>query len=289
VSDYNGTCTSDTTIRINIVSQPTAEAYTPPNVCLGDTVSLGLSTRASDAYSYIWYIDYVQLLSSQSVTIVSANSSSGGPFSISWVDSGRHVIEVQTFSADGCKSAPWYDTINVHPSPDAEFKITSTTQTGCLGDTVQFSADVADYNDSYLWTPVGAFNNVNTPVAWGRIEDPNTIITLTVTDPFGCVASQSMEINPNSCCTVAFPNAFTPNGDGKDDYFRPLYDGYHHFHVFEIMNRWGQIIFTSENSNMQWDGTYNGVPQDMGTYFYYLKYDCGGKTMEAKGDVTLIR
>jgi gliding motility-associated-like protein len=98
-----------------------------------------------------------------------------------------------------------------------------------------------------------------------------------------------MEIDPNSCCTVFLPNAFTPNGDGRNDFFRPIYNGYHHFHVFQIMNRWGQIIFTAENNNVQWDGNYNGVPQDMGVYYYYLKYDCGGKTIEEKGDVTLIR
>jgi gliding motility-associated-like protein len=60
--------------------------------------------------------------------------------------------------------------------------------------------------------------------------------------------------------------------------------------MFRIMNRWGQIIFESANSSvMGWDGTFNGVPQDVGVYYYYLRYDCGGKSMEAKGDVTLIR
>jgi gliding motility-associated-like protein len=65
--------------------------------------------------------------------------------------------------------------------------------------------------------------------------------------------------------------------------------GYHHFHVFRILNRWGQVVFNSENNEVQWDGNYNGVPQDMGTYYYYLKYDCGGRTLEQKGDLTLIR
>jgi len=289
VSDDSGKCSTTKPIRINIVSQPTAQAYTKPDVCLGDTASLALLTRASDAYSYIWYIDYIQLMNSQSVTVIASNSNSGGPFTISWVDSGRHIVEVQTFSVDGCKSAPSYDTINVHSAPDAGFKITSSNQSGCIDDTVQFSADIADYNDSYVWSPAHSFENVNTPVAWGKIQEANTIITLTVTDPFGCTATQSMEIDPNSCCTVFLPNAFTPNGDGRNDFFRPIYNGYHHFHVFQIMNRWGQIIFTAENNNVQWDGNYNGVPQDMGVYYYYLKYDCGGKTIEEKGDVTLIR
>jgi hypothetical protein len=48
-------------------------------------------------------------------------------------------------------------------------------------------------------------------------------------------------------------------------------------------------VFESVNSNPKWDGTYNGVNQDLGVYYYYLRYDCGGKTQEVKGDVTLIR
>jgi gliding motility-associated-like protein len=289
VADDSGMCSSDTSIRILIESQPTAQAYTKPDVCIGDTVDLALSSSAANATDFTWYIDYLPMANSQALDSVSANTNSSGPYIISWIDSGLHVISVVSFSKDGCRSAPVYDTVNVHMSPDANFKITSTTQSGCIDDTVQFTADVADYSDAYVWSPAQSFENVNTPVAWGKIEEANTIITLTVTDPFGCTATQSMEIDPNSCCTVAMPNAFTPNGDGKDDFFRPLFNGYHHFHVFRIVNRWGQVVFNSENSGMEWDGRLNGAPQDMGTYYYFLEYDCGGKTIEQKGDVTLIR
>jgi len=289
VSDYSGMCSSDTSVRITIESQPTAQAYTKPDVCLGDTVNLALLTRADDAANFTWYIDYIPLFNSQSINIVLANSNSSGPYSISWVDSGRHVIDVVSFSKDGCRSAPVYDTVNVHMVPNANFKITSTNQSGCLDDTVRFTADMADYNDAYVWSPAQSFENVNTPVALGKILEANTVVTLTVTDPFGCTATQSMEVEPNSCCTVSMPNAFTPNGDGKNDFFRPLFNGYHHFHVFRIMNRWGQVVFNAENNGMEWDGRWNEVPQDMGTYYYYLQYDCGGKTLEQKGDVTLIR
>jgi gliding motility-associated-like protein len=137
--------------------------------------------------------------------------------------------------------------------------------------------------------PVSDFNNINKATVWGMLNDAKTVVTLTVTDPFGCAASQNQEIDPGTCCSVVFPNAFTPNGDGRDDYFRPLFNGYHNFHIFRIANRWGQTIFESTNSAMQWDGNFNGVPQDMGVYYYYIKYDCGGNTMEQTGDVTLVR
>ena len=75
-----------------------------------------------------------------------------------------------------------------------------------------------------------------------------------------------------------------------DNVFQPIYSGYHQFHMFRIVNRWGQTVFQSaSSSDAKWDGTFNGVPQDMGTYYYYIKYDCGGSTFEQKGDVTLVR
>jgi hypothetical protein len=55
--------------------------------------------------------------------MVSANSNSGGPYLISWVDSGKHVVMVTTKSIEGCKSKPALDSVNVHAIPDASFKL----------------------------------------------------------------------------------------------------------------------------------------------------------------------
>jgi gliding motility-associated-like protein len=190
-------------------------------------------------------------------------------------------------------SDPTFDSVLVHNVPDATFRISSNNANGiCLEDSVEFTANDIDYRNSYAWTPEHDFNNNNKPVIWGKMLEQHGIITLRVTDPFGCYATKSMDIDPGSCCTILFPNAFTPNGTGpkENNIFKPYYVGYHRFHMFRIVNRWGQTIFESANSAvMGWDGTFNGVPQDMGVYYYFLKYDCGGKTLEAKGDVTLIR
>ena len=293
VSDDSGFCATDTTIQIKVVPQPTMAAYTNPEVCLGDTVQLALYTRSAGAHTYTWYVDNIIMSNSSALTIVSSNSGSGGPFVISWVDSGRHVISITTVTQEGCKSAPSFDSVNVHTKPDAGFIPTSgNAGTLCLEDSVEFSATNYNYNYSYEWSPSRYFDNVNKPTIWGKMKDEHSIVTLTVTDPYGCYATQSIQIDPASCCTIMFPNAFTPNGQGpqENNVFRPFYTGYHRFHQFRIANRWGQTIYESANStDARWDGTYNGVPQDMGVYYYYIKYDCGGKTIEEKGDVTLIR
>jgi hypothetical protein len=48
-------------------------------------------------------------------------------------------------------------------------------------------------------------------------------------------------------------------------------------------------VFETTNNYPQWDGKFNGVPQDMGVFYYVLKFDCGGSTIVQTGDITLIR
>ena len=289
-SDNHGFCSFDTTIRINIIPHPTATSTSKADVCVGDTVSLALSSRSANASIFTWTIDHVPMDNSTAMNILAHNSNSGGPFSISWNDSGRHVIEVRASTQEGCTNPPSVDTIFVHNTPDASF--TYTTRTGtplCLEDSVMFVAKATDYNYSYTWTPAHYFQNINKGVTWGKMEQSKSVVTLLVTDPFGCAATTSQELDPSSCCTVSFPTAFTPNGDHRNDVFRPISAGYHRFHIFRVANRWGQTVYESTNSSMQWDGNYNGVPQDIGVYFYYIKFDCGGNSIEQTGDVTLIR
>ena len=230
------------------------------------------------------------MTSSGALNIVSSNSDSGGPFSISWNTPGLHVISVQTNTTEGCMDKPENDTVNVHALPDPTFVILpSKTGTLCLEDSILFKANLVDANVSYLWQPEHNFNNNNHAEVWGRVEQGRTDIILTVTDPFGCKASSDKQLSPDACCTVLFPSAFSPNGDGLNDNFRPIFNGYHNFHEFRVVNRWGQTVFESANSNPSWDGSFNGVPQDMGVYYYFIKYDCGGNTIEERGDCTLVR
>ena len=292
VGELNKMCTAIDTISVTVIPPPTAHCYMKPDICLGDTVNLAVVDKSADASLFTWYIDGTLMANSSAVNIVAANSNTGGPFSLSWNDTGIHFITIVCTTNEGCKSVPTYDTIDVHALPNALFTFKpKTTGTLCLEDSVLFMADNVGYNCSFLWQPEHYFNNDNKPQIWGKVDASKSVIMLTVTDPYGCFASSTQEIDPASCCTVLFPNAFTPNGDGKNDRFHPLFDGtsYHRFHSFRIVNRWGQTVFESADNTPSWDGNFNGVPQDIGVYYYYIKYDCGGKTIEQKGDCTLVR
>ena len=285
VSDYGGTCSNSETIPVNVVSPPLSYFYVKPDICVYDTVVVALSYRSPSATVFTWNF--------AGANIVAANSDSGGPFSVYWNDTGIHILSMSATTDIGCATPPVFDTVMVHGLPDAAIKVPAKTAV-CLHDTVILSAMYNLYNDAYVWSPVHFFSYRPDPLSndnstvHGIIEYPG-YVKLTVTDPFGCKATDSLYMDPKPCCEVLFPNAFTPNGDNLNDVFRPIFSGYHNFHQFRIVNRWGQTVFESANNDVAWDGTFNGVPQDMDVYYYYLRYDCGGATLEAKGDVTLVR
>jgi gliding motility-associated-like protein len=86
------------------------------------------------------------------------------------------------------------------------------------------------------------------------------------------------------------PNAFTPDGDGINDVFRPILIGMRFLKYFRIYNRVGQLLFSSNVQNKGWDGNYQGAPQDPAVYVWILEgTDYLGNTVFEKGSVTLIR
>jgi gliding motility-associated-like protein len=89
------------------------------------------------------------------------------------------------------------------------------------------------------------------------------------------------------------PSGFTPNGDGKNDKFRPRGRNVNRYDLF-VYNRWGNLIYSISNApgdlDNGWDGTYNGEPAEVGTYVYYIKsYMINDYVIEKQGNVTLLR
>ena len=280
VGDVSGLCSNTDTLNILVSSQPSASPYIRQDVCLGDTIALGIAARSDNAATFAWNF--------AGANIITHNANSGGPYTISWNAPGVHVLQLTAYSAEGCVGKMISDSVKVHLLPDARIVLPAQKGVYCIEDSLLLDAATMDYSNLYTWSPAHFFNENGKPEIWGRIETAG-YVKLTVSDPFGCHASDSLLINPDPCCKVSFPSAFTPNGDGKNDIFRPIYHGYHRFSNMRITNRWGETIFESTNNDMSWDGTFNGVPQDMGVYYFFVKYDCGGNSMVEKGDVTLVR
>ncbi|UII26555.1 gliding motility-associated C-terminal domain-containing protein [Fulvivirga maritima] len=93
-------------------------------------------------------------------------------------------------------------------------------------------------------------------------------------------------IKPNN---IYFPNAFTPDQDGNNDTFR-IHGKYITSFTLTIYNRWGELIFASENMEESWDGTFNGKLLPLGTYAFVAEMtDLAGQNIKRTGTITLLR
>ena len=117
-----------------------------------------------------------------------------------------------------------------------------------------------------------------------------------VTDNLGCenTASFSVADIGEVCSSFYIPNAFTPDGDGLNDEFLPLFSGVdiNTVNLF-IFDRWGELIFQSAKTGQGWDGTYKGKKAPLGVYVYLVKYktldQLDAVDFEARGKVSLMR
>lgn len=177
-------------------------------------------------------------------------------------------------------------TVNVYHAPDV--KITQVLDVDCAHMEGQLFATGAQ---KYQWFPADKLDDANaaTPHA---VPDTSTLYTVIGTNAYGCSNTDTATLHVFSSGTgrLFAPTAFTPNGDGKNDCFSVNIPGVVSNYKLMICNRWGQIVFESYSYGDCWNGTLGGVPQPIGTYFYYYKGNsssCG--SVKGKGDITLIR
>lgn len=149
-------------------------------------------------------------------------------------------------------------------------------------------------SDSYTWNPSTALSSsiIYNPVAVYSTSDPDSVLyTITVTTPQGCTGTDNilvkiMKIKPD----ILVPSAFTPNGDGLNDVLKPLLFGIKEFKYFSVYNRFGQLVFKTNNPGIGWDGTMKGEPQPIGVFVYITEgTDYLGNRIFRKGITTLIR
>jgi gliding motility-associated-like protein len=161
-----------------------------------------------------------------------------------------------------------------------------------LGQTYQLDCKLLSSDPVYYyWRPNdGTLNdpNINNPVAK---PSETTMYTVYAMNMYGCRDTANIKIIVDPGTDEFVPSAFTPNGDGLNDIFRVNLK-FQKLVDFRVYNRWGQMVFenTSADAKKGWDGTVNGVPQDMGVYHYSIMVQKpSGEKKLYNGDVTLIR
>lgn len=153
-----------------------------------------------------------------------------------------------------------------------------------------FSQLNATGGKQYTWQP-GKFLNdstVSNPIA---TLSSSTLFLVNATDNNGCKNTDTITVyvNSNNKGGYFLPNAFTPNNDGLNDCFGLKPWGTVTKLDFSIYNRFGERIFYTTDSAICWDGTYKGVPQNVGAYVYIIKAITPCNVINRKGTVMLLR
>ena len=171
--------------------------------------------------------------------------------------------------------------VSVYPTEDQPIDPTYTVD---WGETVSMSLSP---EFSYTWSPTNYLSCVNCPSVTVEPEEDITY-KIQYIDTNGCFVVDSVIVNV--IFPLFIPNSFTPNYDFKNDLFKAeshLIDDFE----MHIYNRWGSKIFESNDINIGWDGTLNGVPQQIDVYVYKIIYTKvhSDKYYEKTGTVTLLR
>ncbi len=115
-------------------------------------------------------------------------------------------------------------------------------------------------------------------------------IRLIATNDGGCSDTIAKTITVSPYDFIKLPSAFSPNGDGKNETFSILSAGDIELIEFKIFNRWGNLVFKTNDIEEAWNGKRRGEDQNAGTYIYYVKWvKNSGETTEIKGNFTLLR
>ena len=177
--------------------------------------------------------------------------------------------------------------VRVDPLPEIEIYQDTVIAVGTELDLAALSNDAI----SYQWTsvdPLSCYDCI-TPTLSAVFTQ---WISVTVTNEFGCKAVDSAFIRVLPCTPdfVFVPTAFTPNGDGLNDLLFARGKALVEIKTFIVSNRWGNVMYRSNNIKEGWDGTFRGQLAPTDAYVWYVKGLCtNGQEVEKKGTITLIR
>ena len=140
----------------------------------------------------------------------------------------------------------------------------------------------------YIWTPSTSLND--STISNPSVSPPDTTsgwYVVYVTDTNGCVGIDSVFVNvlPD----ISFPNGFSPNGDGLNDVWEIDFINQFEECEVEVYNRWGELLFRSVGYDTPWDGTYNGKPVPVGTYYYIIDLNHELHPEAYTGPLTILR
>lgn len=190
--------------------------------------------------------------------------------------SGAYAVTVTT----ACNT--FNDAINVEILPNLVVELGNDTVI-CPGKRIPLNAD-AGTPASYLWQ--------DGTQTIGYVVDTPGVYRVSVFNECEQVIDQ-IEIEECEVCTVYTPNAFSPNDDGFNDKFQPLSDCMLEQFTMRIFNRWGDLVYETDNPSAGWNGRFKNKNMEPGIYVWQMEYvvveDGKPRAEKISGDVAIVR
>ncbi len=219
----------------------------------------------------------------------SAGTATGASINRTFEQSGIYDVTLTVTNPGGCiDQAVSSGIIEVWPLPLAGFE-NSPPFASMKDPVISFSSTSSGSDLDYLWD-LGDGTIVADSVFTHIYSDSGYYQTvLTVENLYGCtdVFEKTIYISPRYALKI--PTAFTPNGDGRNDEFRVTGNGVKEYRI-NIYNRWGALVFTSDNISDSWDGSAEGNEAAKGLYVYRIFFkDENDEVSEYTGSIVIVR
>ncbi|MFD2572405.1 PKD domain-containing protein [Spirosoma soli] len=261
-------CENSDTIRVTELPRINLRAaITDPRSCTSADGAIALTPTPVSRYAYVWSNSTGGLLGDANVQTA--------------IPPGSYSVTV-TDSVYFCK----VDTSFTLRQPNAPvFNVTKDAYI-CVGDAGKTQLVASGGNSlSFFWP---ALNENTGAVTVGQVGE----YIVNATDPQGCTATATARV-VNLCePRVNVPDAFTPNNDGQNDLLQ-VFAAYITDYELKIYNRWGEVIFVSNNPEQKWDGTYRGATYPPMLYPYVVSYKSDSfperERVVKRGSVLLVR
>lgn len=261
-------CTSPIdSMLVTVNPTPTINPVSSAQLCPHDTVRLGTGVTSGTA-TYRWY-PAMYLSDSTGDTVVIRPET----------NVHYYVVAANTYN---CKDTAGFD---ITVDPNAVLFLPDSV-TIFAGESYQLNPQTNC--SSFRWSPSGGLSSayISNPIA---ILDINTRYVVNALTASGCSVSDTIMIYVRDEAEIVIPNAFAP-GSGPNNEFKLIKRGIARLRHFRIYDRWGVVVFETNDIDKGWDGTYKNTPQPFGVYVYeYSAVTPEAKEFTRKGNVTLLR
>ncbi|MBK7308784.1 MAG: gliding motility-associated C-terminal domain-containing protein [Chitinophagaceae bacterium] len=273
LTGQTGFCKSTSSVTVFVNPAPVANAGRDTGICSGKNAQL----NGTGGGSYSWSPD----------TYLSA-ANIANPLVLQPKD-GSITYRLSLIGNNGCASLK-DDAVTITVSPPAKLFVGYDTIIAVNQPLPLHGIDVNNTGfNNYTWSPPYGLNN---PFAKDPVAklDRDMLYNVIASNAWGCSATDDIKIKVFEGPEIYVPNAFTPGGDGLNDKLRPVVIGMKEFHYFSVFNRYGQMLFTTADAAIGWDGNFKGTKQPPGTYVWMAEaVDYRGNLIQRNGAVILIR